>query len=620
MCGIAGIISPHSSLVEPRRLQAMATSLAHRGPASEGFWINDEMTVGFAHRRLSILDLSADANQPFHYLHYTLVFNGEIYNYIELKDELRKQGYHFTTTTDTEIIPAAYDCWGEECLQHFDGMFAFALFDDKKKTLFIARDRFGEKPLYYYPVYAERGRFQQVVFASEIKALFAASVPKNLNGTMMLNYLALGYVQNPIKKTATFYNNILCLPPGNCLSIIPSAGKIKMRKWYVPKMNTISINENDAIEQFAFLFVSSVQKRLRSDVPVGTSLSGGLDSSSILAAIHQQKTKGSQWCNAAFTAGFSGFERDETSYSKEVARAFGIDQYIIQPTAEDWAKHWQQLMYFQDEPVQSSSVLTQYLVYQLAKEKGITVLLDGQGADEVLGGYKKYMHWFLQQLLISNRSLFSKEKKLLRQHRFLEQWNFKNYIAAYYPGQTATRLQKRAFDEVKNHNYLNAEFVLRYANEDTLHKPVIKQLEDLLHYNTFTFGLEELLRYADRNSMAHSREIRLPFLQHELVEFLFSLSSTMKIKDGFTKWILRKSMNDLLPKNIVWRTDKIGYEPPQQQWMQNKNIQEMIMESRKKLVQEKVLSEKILLKKTETKGAHEKDNFDFRYMSAAAII
>ncbi len=598
----------------------MADALRHRGPANEGFWKNDDNTVGLAHRRLCILDLSEEAAQPFHYLHYTIIFNGEIYNYIELKEELSGRGYQFSTTTDTEVIPAAYDCWGEDCLHHFDGMFAFALFNAKQKTVFIARDRFGEKPLYYYPVYAERGSFQQIIFASEIKALFAAGVPKNLNGTMMLNYIALGYVQNPIKKTATFYNDILSLPPGNCLSIIPSAGKMKLRKWYVPKMNTILIDEKSAIEEFTELFSSSIQKRLRSDVAVGTSLSGGLDSSSILASIYGQKQKGSQWRNAAFTAGFSGFEKDETAWSQEVANAFGVQQYVIKPNADDWAAHWQQLMYFQDEPVQSSSVLTQYLVYGLAKEKSITVLLDGQGADEVLGGYKKYVHWFLQQLLVSDISLFKKEKKALEQNHFIEQWNIKNYVAAFYPEQTAKRLQRRAFMQLKKMPYINTEFMLRYANESTLYKPVVKSLEDILHYNTFTFGLEELLRYADRNSMAHSREIRLPFLQHDLVEFVFALNSTFKIRDGFTKWILRKSMENILPYNIVWRKDKVGYEPPQQQWMQNKNIQEMIIESRKKLVDKNVLDKNILTKKTEPKSAHEKNNFDFRYMSAAAIV
>ncbi len=620
MCGIAGIISPHSALIQQHRLQSLADALQHRGPAGEGFWMNADNTVGFAHRRLCILDLSNAAAQPFHYLHYTLIFNGEIYNYIEVREELSKRGYHFATASDTEVIPAAYDYWGEDCLHHFDGMFAFALYDNTKQTLFLARDRFGEKPLYYHPIYAERGRFQQVIFASEIKALFAAGVAKNLNGTMMLNYLALGYVQNPIKKTATFFNNILSLPPGHCLSILPAAGKIKMRKWYSPKMNTLPTNEEEAIEQFAQLFSSSVNLRLRSDVSVGTSLSGGLDSSSILAAIHQQKTKGTQWRNAAFTASFSGFEKDETVYSKEVANAFGVQQYIITPTAQDWVNHWQQLMYHQDEPVQSSSVLTQYLVYRLAKDKGVTVLLDGQGADEVLGGYKKYIHWFLQQLLVNDRSLFKKEKKLLRQNGLLEQWNWKNYVAAYYPDKAAKRLQQRAFAQAQYQPDMNAEFVSRYANEDTLHKPVIRQLEDILHYNTFTFGLEELLRYADRNSMAYSREIRLPFLQHELVKFVFSLPSTYKIKDGFTKWILRKGMNHLLPKNIVWRKDKVGYEPPQQQWMMDSNIREMIMESRRKLVDKDVLDKNVLTKKVNAKGAHEKDSFDFRYMSAAAIL
>ncbi len=620
MCGIAGIISPHSSLVEQHRLQLMADSLRHRGPQSEGFWTNEERTVGFAHRRLPVIDLSKNAQQPFCYLHYSLVFNGEIYNYVELKKELATHGYRFSTASDTEVIPAAYDKWGEECLQHFDGMFAFALYDNLHQSVFIARDRFGEKPLYYYPYYAERGRFQQVVFASEIKALFAVGAPRKLNGTMMLNYLALGYVQNPIKKTATFYSDILNLPPGHCLQLAPAAGKIKLRKWYKPALNSISISENDAVERFAELFSSSVAMRLRSDVAIGTSLSGGLDSSSIVAAIHQLTNKGSQWKHVAFTAGFPGFYRDETAQSKVVADHFGITQHIIQPTADDWSHHWQQLMYQQDEPVQSSSVLTQYLVYAMAKEQGITVLLDGQGADEILGGYKKYVHWFLQQQLTGNYGGFRREMALFKKNDFLQQWNWKNYVASYYPARAAQRLQQNAFAAVKNQPHLNQEFVNRYQNEDSLNKPVIRQLEDLLHYNTFTFGLEELLRYADRNSMAHSREIRLPFLQHQLVEFLFSLPATMKMRDGFTKWILRKCMSGTLPDSIAWHTGKIGYEPPQQEWMQHAAIQEMIMDSRRTLVKEKVLHESVLTKKTEAKGAHEGDNFDFRYMSAAAML
>src|SRR5437870_2099685 len=196
MCGIAGIISQNRSVVQQQRLQLMADTLQHRGPDAEGFWMNEQQTVGFAHRRLAIIDLSDAAAQPLHYLHYTIIFNGEIYNYKELRQTLQEKGYHFATASDTEIIPAAYDCWGKDCLNYFDGMFAFALWNNKEQELFIARDRFGEKPLYYYADFKQRGRFEQFVFASEMKALWQIGVPKNLEGTMMLNYLALGYTQN----------------------------------------------------------------------------------------------------------------------------------------------------------------------------------------------------------------------------------------------------------------------------------------------------------------------------------------------------------------------------------------------------------------------------------------
>ncbi|MGN6617713.1 MAG: asparagine synthase (glutamine-hydrolyzing) [Ilyomonas sp.] len=619
MCGIAGIISPYPSLIQQPRLQRMADVLIHRGPEDEGYWINTSQTVGFAHRRLCVVDLSQNASQPFHYLHYTLVYNGEIYNYIELKETLQKQGYTFSSKSDTEVIPAAYDYWGKDCLHHFDGMFAFALWDDKTQELFIARDRFGEKPLYYYAEYKQRGRFEQFLFASEMKALFAAGAPKNLNGTMMLNYLALGYVQNPQKKTETFYNNILSLPPGNYLTIQPSAGRVQMRKWYRPKLTSINISENDAIEKFRELFFASVKRRLRSDVATGTSLSGGVDSSSIVAAIHQFKTLSLQWKNIGFTAVFPAFEKDEAAYSKQVAEFAHIQQITIASSAEDWIKHWNELMYYQEEPLQSSSVLTQFLVYKLSKENNVTVLLDGQGADEILGGYKKYTHWFLQEMLRKNVSLFTKEKKLLKQNNFLGQWNWKNYLAAYLPEKTAQQLQKRAFNHL-NEADIDTEFFHRYNNFDTLHKPVIKQLDEILYFNTFQFGLEELLRYADRNSMAHSREVRLPFLNHELVEFVFSLPSTYKIKDGFTKWILRKSMNNYLPSPVCWRKDKTGYEPPQKKWMENKTIHEMIYESKKILVEKNVLKKEVLQKRVQPKAAHEAGNYDWRYLCAASLF
>ena len=629
MCGIAGIISPHAALVQQQTLSAMAAVLQHRGPESEGFWINDGINVGFAHRRLSIIDLHNRANQPMHYLHYTIVFNGEIYNYIELKDELKAKGYAFTTGTDTEVIPAAFDYWGINCLQHFDGMFAFALWDEKQQQLILARDRFGEKPLYYYADYAQRGKFERFIFASEMKALWAAGAPKRLNGTMVLNYVTLGYVQNPIKKTATFYNDILSLPPGHYLTIQPREGKVQMKKWYImdgidrspSKTGNViptTITENEAIEQFSNLLSTSVKRRLRSDVNIGTCLSGGVDSSTIVAVCNGLKAP--HLTHECFTAIFPGFEKDEYVFSKKVSQHFNLKQYIVEVTADDWIDNFKTLMYHQEEPLQSSSVLAQFMVYRLAKQNDITVLLDGQGADEILGGYKKYTPWYLQQLLRSDLAAFKREKKLLQENLFLEGWDVKNYAAAFFPEKTATMLQRRAVKDQSRHSNINPGFLKKFQIVDTLQKPVVNKLDDILYYNTFTQGLQELLRYADRNSMAHSREVRLPFLYHKLVEFIFTLPAHYKIRNGFTKWILRQSMQQQLPADIVWRKDKIGYEPPQQQWMRQPAIQEMVMQARKKLVEENVLDKDVIKKPATAAHAHERGNSDWRYLCTASLF
>ena len=621
MCGIAGIISPYPSMVQTQKVELMMNTLHHRGPDGEGKWVNEEHTVCLGHKRLAIIDTSDAANQPFHYLHYTLVFNGEIYNYIELKDTLQKQGYTFRTSSDSEVIPAAFDFWGKDCLHQFDGMFAFALYDEKNKELWIARDRFGEKPLYYYTNYKQRGKFEQFLFASEMKALWAVGVPKELDGTMMLNYLSLGYTQNPIKQTQTFYSNILSLPPGHHLSIQPDKGRVQMKRWYQLKESGIGNGESDniLIEKFSSLFSTSVKHRLRSDVSLGTSLSGGLDSSGIVASLFGNNIDSLQ----TFSAVFLGFSQDESRYIKEIQNHYQdkkFDCHFITPTADDCVKYWDNLMFHQEEPVQSSSVLTQFMVYQLAKEKGVIVLLDGQGADEVLGGYKKYIPWFLQQKLLSGYTDFVKEKHLLKKNSFLEKWDIRNYAAAYLPEKTAKQLQLKAISQQKNHPFIERDFYNKYHNDDTLQKPIVKSLEDILYHNTFTFGLQELLRYADRNSMAHSREVRLPFLNHKLVEFIFSLPASFKIRDGFTKWILRKSIEDKLPASIVWRKGKIGYEPPQEQWMGQPAIIEMIHECKKKLISKAILNPKVLNVSTQAKSAHAANNYDWRYLSAAAIL
>ncbi len=609
-------------------VQAMANALVHRGPDGDGFWNDEANRIFFAHRRLSIIDLTAASDQPFHYGNYVLVFNGEIYNYRELKNELKQKGYTFHTTGDAEVIPAAYDCWGNDCLHHFDGMFAFALYDLVTNKMLLARDRFGEKPLYFHARYAERGRLEYLMFASEMKALWAAGAPKNVNHTMMLNYLSLGYVQNPIIKTDTFFKEILNLPPGYLLDVETDAMRFSMKRWYEPykRIGHLSQvdtrNEAKVIEQFHDLLMRSVQLRLRSDVPVGTSLSGGLDSSSIVAAIdalHKKHRPVEGWANVCFSAVFPGFERDESKWSEKVAEQFGISRYTVNPTDADLTQLFGEMMYHQEEPVQSSSVMAQYSVYALAKEEAVSVLLDGQGADEILAGYSRYSHWYLQQMLRSNHSAMLAEKELLQANGMLDEWGVKNYIAAWLPHQTAQLLKKRAL-QTQNKAPLTPDYFSANQDTNTLFKPEIRTLEDILYFNTFNFGLEELLRYADRNSMAHSREVRLPFLSHELVEFIFSLPAHFKIRQGFGKWILRQAMDRHLPAEVNWRKGKVGFEPPQQQWLQQKGMQAMIMESRKKLSVAGIILSTEIDRPIADSGAHAHSNYDWRYLCAANII
>src|SRR6266487_2367918 len=291
MCGIAGIIQTNPTEYNKEHLKKMTDALSHRGPDGEGFWQNGSSNVLLGHRRLSILDLTDAAAQPFHYLdRYTILHNGEIYNYLELRDELSKKGYSFRTQTDTEVLVAAYDHWKEDCVEEFDGMFAFAIWDEKEKELFAARDRFGEKPFHYIHD-AERKTF---LFASEIKAFRVLGLGKEFNKKMLFNFLTIGYTDNPNQPDETFYENVKKLPAASFLKIKFQRGiLIEIEKYWDIDAETKNkkITDEEAIERFRELFTISVKRRLRSDVPLGTSLSGGLDSSSIAATISQLLTE-----------------------------------------------------------------------------------------------------------------------------------------------------------------------------------------------------------------------------------------------------------------------------------------------------------------------------------------
>jgi asparagine synthase (glutamine-hydrolysing) len=616
MCGIAGILSIDPANITGERLKLMTDALAHRGPDGEGHWVDPAGHIALGHRRLSIIDLSPAGAQPMACLdRYLIIHNGEIYNYIELREFLRSKGYSFSSRTDTEVIPAAYDFYGPDCVRHFDGMFAFALWDRQEKTLFLSRDRFGEKPLFIYQ------DDTQFLFASEMKALWAAGVSKTINPPMLFNFITIGYTQNPADPSETFYKGITKLPARSFLLFHTPSGKKEIRQYWDPLasrgMPTGDKQESAILEEFDALLSASVNRRLRSDVPVGISLSGGLDSSAIVACTLSQPDPPSAL--PTFSAVFPGFEKDETPFIRQVTHHFNLNNYPTTPTADDLIRDLGRLAAQQEEPFQSSSIYAQYRVYSLAGEKGIKVLLDGQGADELLAGYPKYFAWYWRELYRNDPRKLQAELSAAKTSGVPEKWNWQHRLAAMLP-EYATRFQKRSrITRQRANSDLSKEFI-RESGISYYELPNITRLNDALLFNALTNGLEELLRYADRNSMTHGVEIRLPFLDHHLAEFLFSLPAHFKIRDGWTKWLLRVNNSCALPPEIVWRKDKTGYEPPQYKWMTNPTLQEHVREAKRKLVKKGILDQAVLQKKIQPMGAHAAENYDWRYLVTAACL
>lgn len=615
MCGIAGIIQLPAAGYGRDQLQKMNLSLAHRGPDGEGDWQNPDGSVLLGHRRLSVIDLSEDGQQPMLYLgRYTIVHNGELYNYVELKETLQQKGYVFRTKTDTEVIVAAYDCWQEECLQQFDGMFAFAIWDEKKRELFAARDRFGEKPFYYY--YDQ----QRFLFASEMKALWAAGIEKTPNQKMLFNFITIGYTDNPARPEESFFEHIFKLPAASYLKFSYIYFQYTVKNYWDidPEAEDPDITDEEAAEEFIALFQTAVQRRLRSDVAVGTSLSGGLDSSSIVAML--QALKSGNRPQHCFTAVFDGFEKNEAAFAAEVARQYDLQQHLVSFSEKELLQDWDKLCYQQEEPIGSASIYAQYKVYERARQEGITVLLDGQGADETMAGYSSYYKWYWQELFRKRKLYRSNELRFAKERGIRESFDYRNMIAAYFPSFASVVLERQYLVKAISQEDLTKDFVRLQSKEAYYTPPEYFNLNGVLYFNTCIHGLEELLRYADRNSMAHGCEVRLPFLSHELVEFIFTLPSKYKIRQGWSKWLLRKTMDPLLPAGITWRTDKVGFEPPQQQWMTAPAMQEAIREAKKTLVRENILQADVPDKPVQALSAHASDNYDWRYFSAASLF
>lgn len=623
MCGIGGILSENPSLISKEKLVRMTDSIIHRGPDGSGHWISEDGRIGFGHRRLSILDLSDSGAQPMHYLdRYTLTFNGEIYNYLEIKERLIKEGYVFQSHSDTEVLIALFDQKREKCLQDLDGMFAFALYDSQTGEVFCARDRFGEKPFFYTQF---DGAFY---FGSEMKEFWAAGIPKNPDSEMIFNYLHFDLLDNHSDLGQTFFKGVRKLSPGHFLTW--KNGSISIRKYWeidpISKNSTIELK--DAKEKFRSLFFESVNRRLRSDVLVGSSLSGGIDSSLVVCVMDELLKDHPESIQNTFSARFKNFHKDEGYFIQKVREKTRITSHEVYSDMGDLEDVFDKICYHQEEPFGSASILVQYQVYELAKKHGVTVLLDGQGADEILAGYHPYFSTFFNEIRKSSGNLFNQEfsayAKLHEGNTInakIPKPGIKQAIAANFPKLVNSVGRKVMNYRLKNTSLMADDFYSTFKAKPHNDFDIdFGNLNSHLHFSTFKVGLPTLLRYADRNSMAHSREVRLPFLSHELVEFIFSLPSELKIHEGWTKFLMRASFEDLLPEEITWRKDKIGFEPPQKSWMDSPKTQEKIKDARETLSKAGILKKGAEDLPIESQVAHSKGDGSWNHLMVANLF
>jgi asparagine synthase (glutamine-hydrolysing) len=546
MCGIVGIfLSDTTNVPSESLLSDMIQVIKHRGPDAQKIWAAPG--VGFAHARLSIIDLHASADQPMRdpETGNCLIFNGEIYNYIELKQRLVLCGHVFHTQSDTEVILKAYAEWGVDCLKYFNGMWAFALYDAKLKTLFAARDRIGIKPFVYGIT-----KKNEFVFASEAKAIIRFFPEfKEINEAFRTLFIEKGFFAS---YKETFLKNIFNLMPGHYFLIKHGEEPKQKRYWeWVPRANATSISDKDAVERFRALLVDSIKLRFRSDVPVGACLSGGLDSGTIVGLASAMFDKPIHTFSCVFP---NAPEFDESQYIKASVSKFNAIAKYKEPTHDDFIELIQASVYEQDGPTGGPSVLSQRAVMELAGAN-VKVVLDGQGADEILGGYHSYFHCKISTLARSvyqNPSL----KNLTNYYRTLYAIKKRTSITS----QNLLKHFKRPMAPSHFHTSFTSSNQLSYMtpfkNDD---------LNTLLLEHVFT-NLTDLLHYEDRNSMAFSVESRLPFLDYRLIEYAFTLSHEYKIRGDTTKWLLHHVAKDILPEKVLKRRDKMGFSTPAHKW------------------------------------------------------
>ncbi len=528
MCAIAGIISKKvEARIEPERINPMILSIKHRGPDETGYYRTERVHLAMA--RLSIIDLKSEGLCPI--VHKgplgdrVLLYNGEIYNYIELREELRRKGHLFETECDSEVLLKSYIEWGQACLEKLNGMFAFVIVDFANDLLFAARDRAGEKPLYYYETDDE------FLFASEIKALLTQI--RNPEISLTSEYEAFEYMSGE----ATLFVGIKSLLPGHKLVYkgITNGQRGKHVSEYWNVLDHIrEIDSSQAVERLDELLQDSVRLRCRADVPIGLYLSGGIDSG--LLAYMARPT-------VCFSCHFPYGERyDELSYAAEIVKDIQSEHIVISPTKEDFEKHLPSIMYHLDMPVGSFSMFPLHMLAQNASEH-VKIVMSGEGADELFSGYARYLVLVLEQAL----------------YEIPELRLYKPFLSSYL-GSPLDRFSK----------LLNRGKVSDLAVKAVVSKH-FEQFEDTIHamgYTEFKSLLVSLLQMEDRTSAAFGLENRSPFLDHRIIEFAFSIPSNLKIQGCTLKWILRQVAARYLPKRVLERRDKMGLILPVNLWYQ----------------------------------------------------
>ncbi len=552
MCGIAGIVGPGAELMGAR-LQSMMDSINHRGPDDSGVFIQNQLAIG--HKRLSILDQSKAGHNPFfsNDKKYVVVYNGEVYNYLELRKQLQSK-YLFKTETDTEVVLAAYIVWGEKCVEKFVGMFSFVIWDSVKNQVFGSRDRFGIKPFFY--TFSE-GLF---FFSSEIKSLLSANLIRKANFSIINEYLQYGLYDH---CSESFFAEIKKLLPGNFF--ILKQGKFSTYQyWNLEEFEADEHYSNSYIEETVMGILSeSVKISLRSDVNVGLNLSGGLDSSCLLNLVNNN------WDNeynlSCFTQDYKDQRFSERFWVEQIAKTNDKTVYFSQMSPYDFQNVNEKLMWYQDEPYAGVPVAGYIGMYQQTSKQDVTVLLDGNGLDEAFAGYKQHHIHFLMDLQKANDPEFSAYL-----NAYLAEWGgTKDQIISLLKQQGLETLKSRDGTREIEPGFLTRDFIQMFSHGPT--KPKVKLSSHLKNamYQDATFSkIPRALRFNDRISMAFSKELRVPFLDHRLFEFTFSLNNKLLYTQKRPKGIIRKIFSEYLPSDVI-NARKRHIQTPQSEWLNN---------------------------------------------------